>query len=165
MPLDDFRRQIDASAKPTLDDIGACAKRYDVSLIAATLRWLQYTQRRAILVNSVDGFIRWAWSSKAALRTGAYFKTANCPPIEIPTASLLVRTDLLNGSKGTCEHDANVWLKERCTEHPLVSERYDFALSLLHLGDASSGYEDIEEPEEDTFDRMTSRTLGSSWLG
>ena len=88
MPLDDFRRQIDSKSKPTLDDIGACAERYQVSLIAATLRWLQYTERRSLLVISRDGFILWARSSPKALRTGAYFKTANRPPIPIPDASL-----------------------------------------------------------------------------
>ena len=40
MPLDDFRRQIDKRAKPTLDDLGGCADRYGVSLVASTLRWL-----------------------------------------------------------------------------------------------------------------------------
>lgn len=165
MPLDDYRRQIDAAAKPTMDDIGACAERYGVSLIAATLRWLQYTQRRAILVKSIDGFIDWARSSQPALRTGAYFKTVGRPPIELPATSLPVRTDLLDGSKGTVEHDAGVWLKEPCIENALVSERYDFALSLLHLGDAPPRFEETEETEEDTFDRMISRTPGSSWLG
>ena len=36
MPLDDFRRQIGQRTRPTLDDIGGCANRYDVSLTAAT---------------------------------------------------------------------------------------------------------------------------------
>lgn len=145
MPLDDYRRRIDAMAKPTLDDIGACAERYGVSLIAATLRWLQYTQRRAILVKSIDGFIDWARSSQSALRTGAYFKTADRPPIELPSTSLPVRTDLLDRSKGTVEHDSGVWLQEPCVENTLVSERYDFALSLLHLGDAVPRYEETED--------------------
>src|ERR1700758_1188541 len=52
MPLDDFRRQIDAGAKVDLDLISYCADRYRVSLIAAILRWLTYTSRRAVLVVS-----------------------------------------------------------------------------------------------------------------
>ena len=75
MPLHDFRRQIASEAQPSLDDIGSCASRYDVSLLAATLRWLEYTTRRAVLVVSRDGFVKWARSSKAALRTGAFFRT------------------------------------------------------------------------------------------
>jgi Zn-dependent peptidase ImmA (M78 family) len=43
MPLDDYRRQINARAKADLDMISHCADRYRVSLIAALLRWLEYT--------------------------------------------------------------------------------------------------------------------------
>jgi Zn-dependent peptidase ImmA (M78 family) len=75
MPFDDFRAQIDAKKRPGFDDLGACASRYDVSLIAATLRWLQYTSRRSILVVSRDGFVLWARSSQAALKSSIYFKT------------------------------------------------------------------------------------------
>jgi len=38
MPLDDFRRQIEAQAEPDLDVLSGCADRYRVSLIAAVLR-------------------------------------------------------------------------------------------------------------------------------
>ncbi len=60
MPFDDYRRQIDAKAKVDLDMIAHCADRYNVSLIAAIMRWLEYTERRAVLVVSRDGFILWA---------------------------------------------------------------------------------------------------------
>ncbi len=63
MPLDDFRAQIAPKSQPDLEALGECADRYGVSLIAATLRWLQYTERRAVLVKSIDGFIHWGWSS------------------------------------------------------------------------------------------------------
>ena len=163
MPLDDFRRQIDSKSKPTLDDIGACADRYQVSLIAATLRWLQYTERRSLLVISRDGFILWARSSPNALKTGAYFKTANRPPIPIPDASLPGQPNLLESNKGSISHDAGVWFREPCDEVALISDQYDFAISLLHLGDAISRWEFGEETEEDTFDRMC-RLSGSRWL-
>jgi len=48
MPLDDFRRQLSPSAVPDLDALGAWADRYDVSLTAAALKWLSYTERRAV---------------------------------------------------------------------------------------------------------------------
>jgi hypothetical protein len=76
MPLDDFRRQIDPRAKVDLDMIAHCADRYRVSLIAAVLRWLEYTEKRAVLVVSRDGFIMWARSSQAALKTGAFYRTS-----------------------------------------------------------------------------------------
>lgn len=152
MPLDDFRKQIDAKGKPSLDDIGACASRYDVSLIAATLRWLQYTERRSVLVVSRDGYILWARSSERALKTGAYFKTAGRPPIPIPALSLAACPDPSN--KGFVEHDAGVWFAEPCEEIALVSDQYDFTISLLHLGKAEWQNRIDEEPTEDSFDVM-----------
>ena len=82
MPFDDFRAQVGSRRRPDFDELRHCADRYDVSLIAATLRWLQYTSRRAVLVVSRDGFILWARSSKRALRSGLFYKTRNTPPVE-----------------------------------------------------------------------------------
>lgn len=70
-----------------LEMLCACAERYRVSLIAAVLRWLSYTEKRAILVVSRDGFILWARSSEPAWRTGAFFKTS-AGPIEVPATAL-----------------------------------------------------------------------------
>ncbi len=165
MPLDDFRRRIDARAKPDLDALGMCADRYDVSLMASILRWLQFTERRSILVVSREGFILWARSSKPALTTGAFFRTANRPPVPIPSESLAAQRHLVESSKGSVELDAGTWLKEPCEEMVLFSDQYDFTISLLHLEDAPSRFVLEDGPEEDTYDRMISRTPGSSWLG
>jgi hypothetical protein len=164
MPLDDFRRQIDGRAKPTLDDIGGCAERYGVSLVAATLRWLQYTERRAVLVVSRDGYILWARSSPAALRTGAYFKTAGRPPIAVPSDSLAAHPDLLEKSRGQMTHDKDVWFAEPCEEIALASDQYDFTISLLHLERVirSSRFDDPDE-DEDSFDVMSRRLGGSTF--
>ncbi len=164
MPLDDYRRQIEARAMPDLDVLSRCAERYDVSLLAAILRWLQYTERRSVLLVSRDGFILWARSSKQALKTGAFFRTANLPPVAIPASALAAQRHMVEGRKGLVAHDEGIWFKEPCKEMVLFSDQYDFAISLLHLGDAPSRFELDEEPVEDTYDRMVSRTPGSSWL-
>lgn len=158
MPLDDFRNQIAAKARPGFDELGGCADRYDVSLIAATLRWLQYTEKRAILVVSKDGFILWARSSEPALKSGLFFKTRGRPPIEIPSASLAARRSLISGHAGDGDHDREVWLGTPCKEHVLFSDSYDFVISLLQFEDAQRwrGFSE-ESEEEDTFDRMTRR--------
>lgn len=156
MPLDDFRRRIDGRAKPTLDDLGGCADRYDTSLVAATLRWLQYTERRSVLVVSRDGFILWARSSQKALKTGAYFKTAGRPPVAVPDGSLAAQPGLLDGSRGLLSHDEDVWFAEPCEEIALSSDQYDLTISLLHLGTYEWSWRDeVEQEEDDTFDRMT----------
>lgn len=164
MPLDDFRAQIDTSNRPSLDDLGGCADRYDVSLIAATLRWLQYTQRRSLLVISKDGFILWARSSEPALKSGLYYKTRNRPPVEIPASSLAAQRSLVAGPTGEAEHDRDVWLNKPCREYVIFSDQYDFTISLLHFEDAVGWSEPDEEPEEDAYERMIRRKPGQSWL-
>ena len=138
MPFDDFRTQVNASQKPGFDELRNCANRYDVSLIAATLRWLQYTSRHSMLVVSRDGFVLWARSSKRALRSGLFYRTRNAPPIEVPEKALATISRMPNDSVLTCEFDDDVWLGQTCTEHVFVSRQYDFALSLLHFADVSN---------------------------
>lgn len=165
MPRDDFAKQVPPISQPSFDELGACAERYGVSLSAATLRWLQFSERRALFVVSTDGFVLWARSSPKALRTGAYIKTANVPPVALPSASLAAQPHFLDSGKGRAEHGAFVWLKEPCVEETLVSERYDKTYTLLHLGAAPSWRSQDNDDEEDTYDRMVSRTPGTSWLG
>ncbi|MBX9862370.1 MAG: ImmA/IrrE family metallo-endopeptidase [Hyphomicrobium sp.] len=163
MPLDDFRRQISAKAKVDFDMFQACRERYQVSLVAAVLRWLSYTEKRAILVVSRDGFILWARSSKAALQTGAYFKTVDQPPIEIPASSLPLNPMRLVDGKGSIDHMAGVWLPEPVREMTILAEQYDFSLSLLLLDDRAGPTIAEDEPVEDTFDRFTQASRRREW--
>ena len=162
MPLDDFRRQIDAKAKVDLDMISHCADRYRVSLIATALRWLGYTERRAVLVVSRDGFILWARSSDLALRTGAFFRTT-AGPIEIPAASLPVRQDLLIDGRASIDHGAGVWFREPVREMTVFAEHYDFSISLLLLEDAAPLREFDADPEFDTYDKMVPEERRREW--
>lgn len=163
MPLDDFRRQIPERTKVDLDTIAHCADRYRVSLIAATLRWLSYTQRRAVLVVSRDGYILWSRSSEAALRTRVYFKTS-AGPIEIPAVSLPNRTSLLVDGKATIDHDKGVWFNEPVREMTLFAEQYDFSISLLLLEDAPrfQGLDD-EATDQDSYDRFVPPARRREW--
>jgi len=158
MPLDDFRRQIPADAKPDLDDLSACADRYHVSFIAAVRRWLEYTNRRSVLVVSRAGYILWAYSSQRALRTGAYFRTANVPPVAIPEGSLAAQPHLMERSRGCMQHDPNVWFREPCEEMVIASDQYDFTISILHLDNIVSHVGFSEEAEEDVYERMMRRS-------
>jgi len=162
MPLDDFRRQIDAKAKVDLDMISHCADRYRVSLIATALRWLGYTERRAVLVVSRDGFILWARSSDLALKTGAFFRTT-AGPIEIPAASLPVRQDLLIDGRASIDHGAGVWFREPVREMTVFAEHYDFSISLLLLEDAAPLREFDADPEFDTYDKMVPEERRREW--
>lgn len=157
MPLDDYRRQIEVHAKADLDMISHCADRYRVSLIAALLRWLGYTTRRAVLVVSRDGFILWARSSDRALKTGAFFRTSR-GPIEIPAQSLAARQDMLVDGRAGINLPAGVWFREEVREMTIFADQYEFAVTLLLLSDEVRFVPLDEEPDEDVYDRMTARS-------
>jgi hypothetical protein len=154
MPLDTFRTNISDTHRPTLDDIGDCANLFGVSLIAATLRWLEYTRRRACLVVSRDGFVLWARSSKSALKSGLFFKTSGRAPIPVPISSLASNRQFLSSQTNEIHHGRDVWFPEECDEIVLFSDSYDLTLSLLHFEERVWSFE--EEPDaDDCFDRMT----------
>ena len=139
MPLDDFRRHVSPSMVPDLEALASCADRYEVSLTAAALKWLTYTSRRSVLVVSRDGYILWARSSKAAYRSGVFFKTVGRPPRPIPSEALAARGRAEGLATAVADFEEGVWFEcEPCTEMALFSDRYDFTISLLHLGDAPS---------------------------
>lgn len=162
MPLDDFRRQINPKAAVTLEMIDACRERYEVSLIAATLRWLEYTEKRAVLVVSRDGFILWARSSGKALRTGAFFRTS-AGPIELPRGSLPVRGTQFSDGRTMVDHRPGVWFPEPVREVALIAEQYDFAMSLLLLEDEKPWPRSEDDVEFDTFDKMVPKERRREW--
>lgn len=162
MPLDDFRRQVPDNAKVDIDMLRGCADRYNVSLVAAVLRWLGYTRKRAILVVSREGYILWARSSEPAWRTGAFFKTS-AGPVEIPAAALPSRPEMLIDGRGSIDHATGVWLREPAREMTIFAEHYDYSLSLLLLDDARPAYFQDEETEPDTFDKFVPTERRREW--
>lgn len=156
MPLDDYRRQIDARARVDLDMISHCADRYRVSLIAAILRWLTYTTRRAVLVVSREGFILWSRASEAAAKSGAVFRTS-AGPIEIPPHSLAATQDQLVDGRAGIVHGPGIWFGEEVREMTIFSEQYDFAITLLLLEDRDRYVALEPEGEPDTYDRFMGR--------
>lgn len=153
MPLDDFRRQIPVKNQPDFDQLSACATRYDVSLAAAILRWLRYTDRRAIIIVSRDGFMKWAWSSDAALKSGRYFKTSGVP-VEVPSLSSVGRADFNEEVRSGINQPAGIWFDEPVKELSIRSQKYDLNYTLLHLSNDIQ-HAGVAEPRfEDTFDRF-----------
>lgn len=134
MPLDDYRKQVTCAVD--LEVLAHCADRYGVSLTAAILKWLQYTDEKAVLVMSNDGFINWACSSEPAAKAGAYFRTRN-NVIPVPSEALAANADIKHDRFGT-EIAASIWFPHANSNTPLremkiYTEQYDSVLSLLHL--------------------------------
>lgn len=131
MPLDDYRQQIDPRIKVDFDMVGLCADRYGVSLISAILRWIEFTERKAAIVLSRDGFILWSRASKSAYNSGIYFKTANLPPQPVPRTSLASDSTAVATQKQSIKLSAGVWFELPCEEMVIFSDNYDFVISLL----------------------------------
>ena len=138
MPLDDYREQVGATVD--LDILGRCAERYGVSLTAAILKWLSYTDEKAVLVMCKDGFIDWAWSSEPALKSGAFFK-ARTSTIEVPSGSLAADASVRHERAGATIQ-ASVWFRfaeaqVQLREMKISADQYDSVLTLLCLPRAS----------------------------
>lgn len=134
MPLDDYRKQVTTAVD--LDVLGHCADRYGVSLTAAVLKWLQYTDEKAVLVISNDGFINWAWSSEPAAKAGAFFRTRKSV-IAVPDGALAANAEITHDRTGT-EIPASIWFPHASAGTPLremkvYAEQYGVVVSLLHL--------------------------------
>jgi IrrE N-terminal-like domain len=134
MPLDDYRKQITGSVN--LDMLGHCADRYGVSLTAATLKWLQYTDEKAVLVMSSNGFMNWGWSSEPAKNAGAFFRTRDAV-VELPKGSLALDSTVENERNGR-EMAASTWFRHAHPSTPLRemkihAQQYDSVLTLLLL--------------------------------
>lgn len=134
MPLDDYRKQV--TTVVDLELLGHCADRYGVSLTAAILKWLQYTDEKAVLVISKDGFINWAWSSESAAKAGAFFRTRNSV-IPVPDSSIAAKSEISHDRTGTLI-PASVWFPYASADTPvremkIYAEQYGVVVSLLHL--------------------------------
>jgi Zn-dependent peptidase ImmA (M78 family) len=154
MPFHDFRRLLPAKERPDLEKLGAMAKRYGVSLTAAILRWLEYTETRALMVVSNEGFAHWARASDAAFRSGRFIRTRNTV-YELPARAVAATRDFSEEAKAGILQPAGVWFPEPTVEMCLRSDRYDQEITLLHFEGSGPRFQ-AEEEEQDVFDRFVS---------
>lgn len=134
MPIDDFRQQINMA--DLMQSLSLCAQRYGVSLTAAILKWLEFTEESAVFIYSRDSFMNWASSSKVAAKNGAYFRTKS-NVIPIPENSLAGNSFITEEKSGE-KLSASVWFEHahkdaHLTEYKISSEKYDHVLTLLVL--------------------------------
>ncbi|SFU94591.1 protein of unknown function [Methylobacterium sp. UNCCL125] len=153
MPLHDLRRQIDPKAKPTLADLGALAERYGVSLTAVTLRWLEITERRSLMVVSTEGYALWARSSEPAFKSGRFIRTSGTPH-EIPAGAGASQPDLTEACRAGIAHPSGIWFDEEVEEFTVHATAFDQAITILHLGEGRARWEVVEEHEPDVVDRF-----------
>jgi uncharacterized protein DUF955 len=134
MPLPDYRHQV--SGIVDLELMGHCADRYGVSLTAAILKWLSYTEEKAVVVMSIDGYMKWAWSSTPAFRAGAFYRTRG-NTIAIP-AGTLTGDDAVKVERKGINVPAALWFPHAepqvvLREMKLYSDHYNVVMTLLVL--------------------------------
>ena len=132
MPFHDFRRQLPAKDRPDFDLLSSLATRYGVSLTAVILRWLEYTETRAIMVVSSEGFAHWAKTSDAAFKSGRFIRTKDIV-FELPAHSAAARSDYSDTARQGVLQPEDVWFPEPVLEMCLRSERYGQEITLLHF--------------------------------
>jgi Zn-dependent peptidase ImmA (M78 family) len=154
MPINIFREKVDGETLD-LNLFQNIAEYFDVSLTATLLKWVTFTEKRAIIVVAKDGFVKWAKASDTAFKSGlflAYKKNT----IELPAQSLAARRDPFFDNMAGTDHAAGIWpFREGVREATLLADAYDTTISLLLFSDDTPVRDFGEEaPEEDTFDRF-----------
>jgi hypothetical protein len=162
MPLHDFRNQLAPDARPDITKLSAMAKRYGVSLTAAILRWLEYTDTRAMMIVSNEGFALWARPSGAALRSGLFIRSKNVL-YELPTRAIAAARTFSEEAKAGVLQLRDVWgFSDAPLEMCVRLERYDQEITLLHFEKSDPAYQQEEEEPEDAFDRFQNIGTGKA---
>lgn len=161
MPMDDFREQIKGQAI-TLDVLGHCAERYGTSFTATALKWLEFTDKAALLVVARDDFICWSYPSKLARSRGVYLP----PGTHVPQSALerLNKVGDIKRQNKICSVPRGVWHSEmEAHESIILSDQFDLAIFLIQFPTAKRIIEHEEEYEEDSFTFLSNRAQGLNW--
>ncbi|WP_197491387.1 ImmA/IrrE family metallo-endopeptidase [Methylomonas methanica] len=160
MPINDFKEQIQGQAV-TLDLLGHCAERYGTSFTATALKWLEFTEKAALLVVARDDFICWSYPSKLARKRGAYLQ----PGTPVPQSALdrlnYIDTKRVNQSYRVSQ---GIWHSEmEAEESVIISDNFDLAIFLVQFPTAKRIIEHEEEEIQDTFTVLSNRAQGFNW--
>lgn len=147
MPFNDFRNHIPAKEYVTFEKIIRASERYGASITATILRWLEYTEVRAIMIVSNEGFINWAKSSKSAYKSRIYYKTVNNMNV-LPTQSLAVSGDFTQNNILMQDQPRDIWFNQPCLETSFRDNIYDREITILQFDEAR--YQEFEN--DDDFD-------------
>jgi hypothetical protein len=156
MPLDDVRKQTDRQ-RMNFDLLRHCADRYDVSLTAAALKWLEYTTDCAAVVVAVNGFVSWCRRSDSARRARVFFPSG----MELPAASVAASANRDAAAEGV-SLPTGVWSHMPVREVSIFADAYEMTISLLvfEMPEYAALEHIQDEIEEDTFEHFE-RSTGS----
>lgn len=141
--------------------MGSLAKEFGVSLESMCIRFVKYTEQRAVLVYWDHGFMKYQWRSKSAVRTGVKLRSHSDP--QEPPIGTLAADDSISQEWDGIEMPANRWCANEPEQITLRELKHTWVgknrvLSLLILESAAprpfvrNGWE--EEQQHDSFDRF-----------
>lgn len=156
MPIDDYRSQV-GDQEITRDLLGHITDRYGVSLLAATRKWIEFTDTRSAMVVARDGFALWGRASTSA-RDGGVFIRSGMP---IPDGSVMAMgsaSQHVNSARPVSLPDG-VWTFSRGSEPvrelAFFSDRLGISVSLLQFDECGGGANIEEEEPWDSYDHFT----------
>lgn len=162
MPMNDFREQIKGQ-EITLDLLGHCADRYETSFTATALKWLEFTDKAAVLVIARDDFICWSYPSKLARRLGVYLPPGT--PVPQSTLDRLNKADSIKRQNQNCRVSGGVWHSDmEADEAVIISDEFDQAIFLVQFPTASRVVLHEEEEQQDSFEFLSNRAQGLNWV-
>lgn len=141
--------------------LGKLAKEFGVSLEAMCIRFVKYTEQRAVLIYWDNGFMKYLWRSKSAIKTGVKLRKISDP--QEPPVETLAVDDCISQEWDGVDMPANRWCSNEPEDITLRELKHTWVgknrvLSLLILESAAprpfvqSGWED--EQLHDSFDRF-----------
>lgn len=156
MPLDDFRKQSKLySFSPALFE--NLAKRYNTSLTATILKWIDVTDKKAMAIFSDNGFIEWKKQSTSLYKTRLISTKKSFTPEEIPTSSVTYKLFYGEIDNNYEKNQNGVWCKEGVTtqEIAFVSPELEFAITIVLFDDDAIPSEEDENIEYDCYDKFS----------
>ncbi|MEL7252793.1 MAG: ImmA/IrrE family metallo-endopeptidase [Pseudomonadota bacterium] len=155
MPIDDYRAQV-YGHEMSIELLSHVTDRYGVSLTAAARKWIDFTETRAAMVVSRDGFALWGRASTSAYKSGVFVRSGMALPD-------LVKSEIEGASKGflseqPVERQRGVWSFSRGSEPlqelTLRSEFLDVSISILQFQRAYDSSAHAEPDDWDTVDQF-----------
>jgi hypothetical protein len=142
--------------------LSALAKRFQVSFESLCIRFIKFTPQRAILVYWDNGFAKYEWRSRSAIKTRARIRRTDDPQEPLPE-TLAADPDIAQEWNGI-DMPANVWCPDESADITLTEFKHtygarDRVLSLLLLeSEAPRSWDRSWQDEEpvDSFDQFVS---------
>lgn len=151
MPLDDFR-EVSKRYSFSIELFKSLSDRYNTSVTATVIRWIDMTDKMAMAVFSDNGFIEWKKQSTALLKK-KIFQHKRESPEELPSASLSAQIDssLLEDHE---KNQKNIWCNHSFSEEIVFNAPHlESKITIVLFNDLEYPLE--EEKEEDCFDKLS----------